>query len=459
VSLEEWWCYPPLRTQPPRRPGRMAQHEAEAMRCAVYDWRARAGARVCRVPAPLAEHAPAGGTHMLVRVRAAGVNPVDAKAVIGDKLAESLMQLCLRLMSALGRRVGFDYAGEVVWAPPGSRFARGDAVFGTNYQYPPQDWSGRFGGTLCDLALVRVDQAARKPAALSWVDAAALPLVGVTALQALEQHRVVPGQRVLVLGAGGGVGHILTQTAARMGCDVVGVCGSANVAFVAACGAGAVLDYREGDVLELVRANAARHGAFDVVFDTVSSADARDQASQYYDRIRSAGVAVLKQGAAAADPHNYVVFGGSFRSFAAAALKRFAGINLFTSGFELFWINMMHSQRYLERLAAMAEGADGLARPGLAPLRPKVERTLPLSSRGVQAAFEALHPPPGASRQVSGKLVVDLGLAEEREPVQAEQQQEQEQQQKQKQQQEQQQQQQHPLPRSDERRPRPRDGR
>jgi NADPH:quinone reductase-like Zn-dependent oxidoreductase len=378
----------------------------------VYDWRADAGARVCHVAAPRSEDAPSGGTHMLVRVRAAGVNPVDAKAVIGDKFAESLMKLCLWLMSSLGRRVGFDYAGEVEWAPAGCRFQAGDAVFGTNYQYPPQDWSGRFGGTLCDLALVRVDQAARKPAALSWVDAAALPLVGVTALQVLEQHRVAPGQRVLVLGASGGVGHVLTQAAARMGCDVVGVCGAANAAFVKACGAGAVLDYRQGDILDLVRANAAQHGAFDVVFDTVSSADARDQASQYYNRIHAAGAAVLKQGAEAADPHNYVVFGGSFRSFAAAALKRFTGLNLFTNGFELFWINMMRSQRYLERLAAMADDADGLALPGLAPLRPKVERTLPLSSRGVQAAFAALHPPPGTSRQVSGKLVVDLGLAE-----------------------------------------------
>ena len=88
-----------------------------------------------------------------------------------------------------------------------------------------------------------INQVAHKPTSLTHVEAAALPLVGVTCVQAFNEHGLEGGQRVLVIGASGGVGHIAVQFAALNGAEVVGICSGRNKTFVEGLGVSKVLDY------------------------------------------------------------------------------------------------------------------------------------------------------------------------------------------------------------------------
>lgn len=121
---------------------------------------------------------------MLVKVHAAGVNPVDAKSVVGDKFSESWMPFWFRVCT--NQIVGFDFSGEIVEVHKTSRYKPGELVFGLNYQYLPKGL-GKFGGTLQEYALVPEHEIWQKPTSLSHAEAAALPLVGVACLQAFEQ--------------------------------------------------------------------------------------------------------------------------------------------------------------------------------------------------------------------------------------------------------------------------------
>ena len=126
---------------------------------------------------------------MLCHVACAGLNPVDAKGLVGDKLPEWL--------SGVGRSaiegcvVGFDFSGTVVRAPESSNFKPGDAIFGTA---PPMV------GTFAEEIEVPLDQVAAKPPSLTFSEAAALPLVGLTALQSLKHDNgLCEGQHLLVV--------------------------------------------------------------------------------------------------------------------------------------------------------------------------------------------------------------------------------------------------------------------
>jgi len=123
--------------------------------------------------------------------------------------------------------------------------------------------------------------------------------------------------------------------------------------FVQKCGASVVVDYRQDGYIEKI----AQHGPYDVVLDAVSSADARDKAASYIERVKATGC-VKNNG----DRHNYVVFGGATRHWALAGLKRFTGLNCFGRGFELFWIKMPGSSKRLSRLAAWADEGPTLKR-------------------------------------------------------------------------------------------------
>ena len=128
------------------------------------------------------------------------------------------------------------------------------------------------------------------------------------------------------------------------------------------------------------------------MLDAVSSADARDKAASYIDRVKATGC-VKSNG----DRHNYVVFGGATRHWALAGLKRFTGLNCFGRGFELFWIKMPGSSKRLSRLAAWADEGK---------LRPTVAQTFAFDEAGVRGAFEALR-----SRRTAGKVVLDVSSA------------------------------------------------
>ena len=377
----------------------------KTQKAAIYDFRAADNIRV--TTNALVPELKAG--HCIVKIHAAGVNPVDAKGIVGDKFPEGWMWFWFRMVS--GQIVGFDFSGEIVNVGVNeSDFKVGDEVFGLNYQFLPIG-VGKFGGTLQEFALVPLHEIWQKPKSLTHVEAAALPLVGLTCLQAFEQHGIKQGDRLLVIGASGGVGHVATGIASRKGVNVTGICSTSKVEFVQKMGAAKVVDYRAKEpAIKQLQNLATKDGKFDMVFDTVSSADSRDKAANYESQIRSSEPPIIKvahgsQAEEGVDKHNYVVFGGIFISWMRALIKRLSRkfccctCNFFPKGFELFWIDMPHGTRYLKDLQELCDNQG---------LRPKVSKVLPFDTEGCQAAFHALNPPKSEKRSTAGKIVIDM---------------------------------------------------
>lgn len=185
---------------------------------------------VCRdVPTPAC-----GAGELLVRVRAAGVNPKDCLVRKG------------KFRWFTGRRfplgLGHDFAGTVEDIGQGAGvFNRGDAVFGMT-----NGWQGR---TYAEFVAVRAEETALKPVALGFEAAAATPLAGQTALQALRDlGHVASGRRVLINGASGGVGTYAVQIARILGAHVTAVCSGRNADLVRQLGAHTVVDYTREDL-------------------------------------------------------------------------------------------------------------------------------------------------------------------------------------------------------------------
>ena len=182
---------------------------------------------------------------VLVRVVASSVNAIDWHSLRG---APVLVRLTDGLRRPKSRIRGVDVAGrveavgrDVTWAKPG------DEVFGAR------------DGAFAEFVVGRTF--APKPANLSFEEAAAIPLAGFTALQAVRDHgRVQPGQRVLVTGAGGGVGSLAVQIAKAHGAHVTAETGGDRVAMVAALGADRVIDRGAEDVARATE-------RFDVILD------------------------------------------------------------------------------------------------------------------------------------------------------------------------------------------------
>ncbi|MFZ3597672.1 NADP-dependent oxidoreductase [Streptomyces sp. BH104] len=187
---------------------------------------------------------------IVVAVHAAGLNPTDYKhRAFGMFLGEPPFVL------------GWDVSGVVEAVGLGvSLFQPGDEVFG---MLPYPYGAGSHAEYVAGPARAFVP----KPAGLSHVEAGALPLVGLTAWQALvDVARVQPGQRVLVQAAAGGVGHVAVQIAKARGAYVIGTASAAKHEFVRGLGADEVIDYRTADF-------AAETGDLDVVLDTLGGED------------------------------------------------------------------------------------------------------------------------------------------------------------------------------------------
>lgn len=199
--------------------------------------------RVTERPDP--SHDPDG---VLVRVRAAGVNRADVLA------AEGIPYLT-RLTAGMGRPkrplLGTDVAGvvEAVGSARGD-VEPGDAVLG---------WAD---GAFAELAVARPGLLVRKPSALTFEQAAAVPTAAVTAWQALHKVDSLTGRQVLVLGASGGVGTFAVQIAKALGSEVTGVASTRNRDLVRSLGADHVLDYTRDDIF-------AAAGRYDLVVDLV----------------------------------------------------------------------------------------------------------------------------------------------------------------------------------------------
>lgn len=171
---------------------------------------------------------------VLVKVRAAAVNALDWHFVRGEP---RLFRPMIGLLKPRVPRLGVDVAGEVEALGPGvSGFAPGDPVFGT------------CRGAFAEYAWTTADRLATKPANLSFEQAAAVPIAGFTALQGLrDAGKIRPGQKVVIDGAGGGVGSYAVQLAKHFGAEVTAVCGPGNLDTMRSLGADHVIDYTRQD--------------------------------------------------------------------------------------------------------------------------------------------------------------------------------------------------------------------
>ncbi len=172
---------------------------------------------------------------ILVKVRAASVNPLDWHFMLGKPY---LMRAQAGLRKPKITQLGVDFSGTVEAVGKNvTQFKAGDDVFGGR--------TGSFAQYLC----VRADRAVvPKPASLTFEQAASLPIAAITALQALrDRAQVQPGQKVLINGASGGVGTFAVQIAKTFGAEVTGVCSTRNLEMVRSLGADHVVDYTKED--------------------------------------------------------------------------------------------------------------------------------------------------------------------------------------------------------------------
>src|SRR2546425_825891 len=188
---------------------------------------------------------------LLVRVRAASVNPLDWHFIEGTPKIMRMMGVGLR--KPKDTRLGVDFAGTVEAVGKNvTQFKSGDEVFGGR--------GGAFAQYVCPRATRAV---ALKPANVSFEEAASVNIAGITALQALrDKGKVQSGQKVLINGASGGVGTFAVQIAKSFGADVTGVCSTRNVDLVRSLGADHVIDYTKEDF-----AKGEQH--YDVILDNV----------------------------------------------------------------------------------------------------------------------------------------------------------------------------------------------
>jgi NADPH:quinone reductase-like Zn-dependent oxidoreductase len=175
-----------------------------------------------------------GPDQVMVRVRAASVNPADWHFMRGEPYIARL-QAGLRAPKAAV--LGCDLAGTVEAVGANVQgFEPGDEVFGSPFM--------RGFGAFAELTAVPAEVLAHKPDALSFPEAAAMPLAALTALQGLrDRAKVEAGQRILIVGASGGVGSFAVQIAKAYGAEVTGVCSSANADLVRSLGADRAIDY------------------------------------------------------------------------------------------------------------------------------------------------------------------------------------------------------------------------
>jgi alcohol dehydrogenase len=279
---------------------------------------------------------------VLVEVHAASLNPFDTTVREGH---------VKDMISSLPVTLGGDIAGVVREVGAGVTSARvGDKVYGQAAVVAGNS------GALAEFAATKASQVATTPVNLDFTEAASLPLVGVSALQALTDHiNLQPSQKLFIHGASGGIGSIAVQIAKSIGAYVAGsVRGSESIEFVKGLGVDEVIDTETQDFSELLK-------DYDAVFEAAGGAD--------FDKT----LEVLKRGGVAV----------SMLATADEAKAQELGITAITQGTKV-------TTEKLQALAKLVE--DGA-------VKPQVTKSFPLSQ--VQEAFEARE-----SGKVPGKIVV-----------------------------------------------------
>ena len=290
---------------------------------------------------------PIRDDEILVRVHAASINPVDWKVRSGR----------LRIITGWKPMpvLGSDYAGVV--AEVGKRV--------TSYKVGDQVWgkvSTMRGGAYAEFLKVKKQEIGPKPKNLGFEEAAAVPLAGLTAYQALLQEaNVKRGDSVLINGCSGGVGHMAVQIAKALGCHVTGVCSTKNLQFAKDIGADEVIDYTKEDPL-------AQQGAYDTFFDAIG----KRSFPRARPTLKAAGT--------------YVTTLPSFQ------ILVFGPLNNVVSARKAKKILVKHSTQDLTALEKMAESGE---------LRPTVEHVYPLEQvRAAHARSE--------TGRVVGKIVLKI---------------------------------------------------
>jgi NADPH:quinone reductase-like Zn-dependent oxidoreductase len=212
----------------------------------------------------------AADNEVLIKVHAASVNPLDWHYLKGTPYL-------LRMEAGVGApkdpRLGTDFAGTVeAVGKEVTRFKAGDEVYGVA------------DGSFAEYVTKRADGSlSLKPSRITYEQAAAVPIAGITALQALrDKAHVQPGQKVLINGASGGVGTFAIQIAKSLGAEVTGVCSTRNVELVRSLGADHVVDYTQEDFTQSSQ-------RYDVILDNV----ANHSASEYRRVLTPAGMVVI----------------------------------------------------------------------------------------------------------------------------------------------------------------------
>jgi len=296
---------------------------------------------------------------VLVKVLAAGVDRGTWHMMAGQPY---LVRLGLGFRGPRNRVPGLDVAGTVVATGPGvTRFAVGDEVFGI----------GR--GSFAEYAVAREAKLARKPAALTFAQAAALAVSGLTALQGLrDAGHLRAGQKVLVIGASGGVGSYAVQLAKVFGAEVTGVCGTAKTDLVRAIGADHVIDYTRTDFTD-------GHERYDLILDIGGNTSL----SRLRRALTPRGTLVIVGGEGASDQR--AQWTGMARQLRALALSLLVRQRLTT-------FISTHRQQDLETLRQLTDSGQVTA---------VVEQTCPLTE--VPPAIRRLH-----AGQVRGKLAITI---------------------------------------------------
>ncbi len=285
---------------------------------------------------------------LIVRVRAASLNALDWH------MSHGLPRLIGTLMGNAKSSVrGVDLAGvvEAVGAKA-TRFQVGDEVFGVGF------------GSCAQYAATTEERLASKPRSLSFAQAAALPVAGCTALQGLRDHgELKAGQRVLVYGAGGGVGTLTVQVAKALGAHVTAVSRAENLEMLRALGADEVIDYAKEDFTR-------RAERWDLLYDVGS-----DRSDADCRRVLAPGGCMVLAGAPSG---TLAMMGGLLESLLSSGRGR--------------------RRPFLARIRTADLGAlKDLAEAG--KLTPVIDREVPLS--GVPEAIRYL-----GTRQARGKIVV-----------------------------------------------------
>jgi NADPH:quinone reductase-like Zn-dependent oxidoreductase len=299
---------------------------------------------------------------VLVQTRAVSLNPIDYKKpglpVIGWGLK--------------GTPVAQDFAGVVIESSSSS-FVAGDEVY------------GRASGCLAEFLLTDSGAISRKPVSVTFEEAASLPTVGLTSMQALAAVGAKTGSKIIVTGASGGCGSIGLQLARYLigpSGKLAAICGTANVEFVRSLAPSAlILDYKRPESIVGADSALKADAPWDGVYDTVSSELASDSlAGQPYD---AALRPFLKSGGVVA----------AINGNAGRWVQALTGLGIFSPGYRLIF--MKDSPAQLAELAALVDG--GHVRPMIDP------EAFAFTAEGCEAAYAKLK-----SRRARGKIVITV---------------------------------------------------